>query len=85
MSKSAKRLSAAGLFGVVAFGIGLSTAVAQEAINFKGKTITVLVGSEVGGGTDASARLIAPFLTKYLPGQPNVLVQNLPGASGIKA
>jgi tripartite-type tricarboxylate transporter receptor subunit TctC len=73
------------LTGTVALGIGLSCAAAQEVVNFKGKTINVLVGSEVGGGTDASARLIAPFLTKYLPGQPTVVVQNLPGASGIKA
>jgi len=85
MFKSAKRLSAAGLFGIAVLGIGLSTAAAQDAVTFKGKTITVLVGSEVGGGTDAAARLIAPFLTKYLPGNPTVVVQNLPGASGIKA
>jgi tripartite-type tricarboxylate transporter receptor subunit TctC len=75
----------AGFIAVVALGMGLSCAAAQEAVDFKGKTITLLVGSEVGGGTDASARLIAPFLTKYLPGQPGVVVQNLPGASGIKA
>jgi tripartite-type tricarboxylate transporter receptor subunit TctC len=73
------------LSALATFGLGLSGAAAQEAVNFKGKSITVLVGSEVGGGTDASARLIAPFLTKYLPGNPTVVVQNLPGASGIKA
>jgi tripartite-type tricarboxylate transporter receptor subunit TctC len=84
MFKSGMRLGAAALCGLTAFGISLA-AVAAEEVNFKGKTITVLVGSEVGGGTDASARLIAPFLTKYLPGNPNVVVQNLPGASGIKA
>lgn len=64
-------------------GTGLAPVAAE--VSFKGKTITVLVGSEVGGGTDASARLIAPFLAKYLPGNPNVIVQNMPGASGIKA
>lgn len=82
MFRSAGRI---GFIGLLAFGMGLSCAAAQDAVNFKGKTINVLVGSEVGGGTDASARLIAPFLTKYLPGQPTVVVQNLPGASGVKA
>ena len=85
MFKLAKQINTLVLFGVAALGMGLSAAVAEEAVNFKGKTITVLVGSEVGGGTDASARLIASFLTKYLPGNPAVLVQNLPGAGGIKA
>jgi putative tricarboxylic transport membrane protein len=57
-------------------------AVAQE---FKGKTVTVLVGSIAGGGTDAIGRLVAPFLTKYLPGNPGVVVQNMPGADGVVA
>lgn len=85
MFRSAERLSAIGFAGVVALGMGLSGAAAQDSANFKGKTIALLVGSEVGGGTDASARLIAPFLTRYLPGQPKVIVQNLPGAGGVKA
>jgi hypothetical protein len=57
----------------------------QGRITFRGRTITMLVGSAAGGGTDATSRLIAPFLTKYLPGSPSVLVQNMPGADGIVA
>lgn len=82
---SACRISAAIFIGLATLGIGLSPTVADDAVNLKGKTITLIVGSEVGGGTDASARLIAQFLRKYLPGQPNVIVQNLPGGSGIRA
>ena len=44
----------------------------QGAITFRGRTITMLVGSAAGGGTDATGRLVAPFLTKYLPGNPAV-------------
>jgi tripartite-type tricarboxylate transporter receptor subunit TctC len=84
MFKITTQVSKAVLVGLTAAGLGLSAATAQD-VNFKGKSITILVGSEVGGGTDASARLIAPFLTKYLPGQPSVVVQNAPGAGGIKA
>jgi hypothetical protein len=43
----------------------------------------MLVGSEAGGGTDAAGRLIALLLRKYLPGEPNIVVQNMPGASGM--
>jgi tripartite-type tricarboxylate transporter receptor subunit TctC len=55
----------------------------QLPVSFKGKTITMLVGAEPGGGTDASGRLIARVLGKYLPGEPNIIIQNMPGASGI--
>jgi tripartite-type tricarboxylate transporter receptor subunit TctC len=45
----------------------------------------MMVGSAPGGGTDATGRVIAPFLTKYLPGNPLVVVQNMPGADGLVA
>src|SRR5262249_27163613 len=38
-----------------------------------------------GGGTDATGRLIAPLLRKYLPGEPGIVIQNHPGANGIVA
>ena len=61
------------------------TASAQEPVSFRGKTIVVIVGSPAGGGTDASARLIASLMANYLPGKPAVLVRNIPGAQGITA
>ncbi|SRR6266567_65053 len=71
--------------GLAALGGGVSGAAAQGAVSFKGKTVTLLIGSDPGGGTDASGRLIALHLRKYLPGEPNIVVQNVPGASGITA
>jgi tripartite-type tricarboxylate transporter receptor subunit TctC len=62
-----------------------SSAVAQAPVSFEGKTVTMVVGFPAGGGTDASARTLAPFLTKYLPGNPNVIVNNSPGADGMVA
>jgi hypothetical protein len=62
-----------------------SSAQAQTPISFEGKTISFVVGFPAGGGTDASARVIAPFLTKYLPGNPPVVVSNMPGADGMTA
>jgi tripartite-type tricarboxylate transporter receptor subunit TctC len=51
---------------------------------FRGQTITLLVGSGEGGGFDLSARLTAQFLGRYLPHHPAVVVQNMPGASGLR-
>lgn len=54
---------------------------AQE-ITYKGKTITISVGSSTGGGLDLYGRLIARHIGKHLPGQPTVVISNLPGAGG---
>jgi tripartite-type tricarboxylate transporter receptor subunit TctC len=46
-----------------------------------GKTMTLVVGANAGGGYDTWARLIARYLGKHLPGTPNVIVQNMDGAN----
>lgn len=53
--------------------------------DFKGKQVFMVIGFPPGGGTDLSGRMIAEFLAKYLPGQPDVLVRNIPGADGLTA
>ncbi len=60
-------------------------ALAQGAPSFQDKTITLIVGSASGGGTDAYGRVVASFLGKYLPGSPNIVVRNVPGADGVVA
>ncbi len=65
--------------------IGASIASADSQSPFARKTITILVGTPVGGGPDATARLMATYLTKYLPGRPTVIVQNMPGGNQIIA
>lgn len=64
---------------------GPQAAPAADSVTFKGRNVTVIVGSTPGGSTDASARLLAPFFAKYLPGSPDVIVTNRPGAKGLKA
>lgn len=59
-----------------------STEGASEKPVFGGKTIKLLVSSNPGGGTDAAARVVARFLPKYLPGQPQTIIQNMPGGGG---
>jgi tripartite-type tricarboxylate transporter receptor subunit TctC len=63
-----------------------TTAGADEVADFyRGKTVTLIVSNPPGGGYDLLARAIAPHLAKHIPGQPNVIVQNVPGAAGILA
>lgn len=50
---------------------------------FDGKTITFLVGSSAGGGTDITARLIARHIERLLPGKPRIDIVNKPGAGGL--
>jgi len=52
---------------------------------FEGKTITIVVGFKTGGGYDRTARILARHLPKHIPGKPNVIVQNMPGANSITA
>jgi tripartite-type tricarboxylate transporter receptor subunit TctC len=52
---------------------------------YAGKTITVVVGSEAGGGYDAMAHLVAHRIGNYIPGHPNLVVQAMPGAASINA
>jgi tripartite-type tricarboxylate transporter receptor subunit TctC len=63
--------------------LATGAASAQEPLSFKGKTITVIVGSPAGGGTDTAARLIAALIANHLPGKPALIVRNIPGAEGI--
>jgi len=68
------------LFAVV---LGQAAAYAQEPVSFEGKSITLVVTSAAGGGTDLSARLIANYISSHLPGKPAVVVRNVPGAQGV--
>jgi tripartite-type tricarboxylate transporter receptor subunit TctC len=50
---------------------------------FKGKELRIIVGYATGGGYDNYARIVGPFLSKHLPGNPTVVVQNMPGGDGL--
>src|SRR5262249_61497610 len=49
----------------VALTIAVVPAAAEDPLTFRGKTITMIIGASAGGGSDATGRLIAPFLTKH--------------------
>jgi tripartite-type tricarboxylate transporter receptor subunit TctC len=52
---------------------------------YRGKTVSLLIGYSVGGGYDAYGRLVARHFAKHLPGNPNVVPQNMSGAGSLKA
>ncbi|MGE0626245.1 MAG: Bug family tripartite tricarboxylate transporter substrate binding protein [Hyphomicrobiaceae bacterium] len=62
----------------------LAPASAQDSVAefYKGKNVTLIVGSSPGGGYDTYTRLIARHMGRHIPGNPNLIVQNLPGAGG---
>ena len=68
----------------VLFSAGVRPAVAQEPF-YKGKTIRIIVGFSAGGGYDTYARVIARHLGKYIPGNPDVIVENMTGAGSLIA
>ena len=57
---------------------------AQASDFFAGKTITLYVGFEAGGGYDLYARLVGRHLGRFIAGEPKVIVQNMPGAAGLR-
>src|SRR5438128_98813 len=67
----------------VTTALALVPAAATAQTEFR--TVSIVVGSSAGGGYDAYARTLARHMARYIPGQPSVIVQNMPGASSLKA
>ncbi len=66
----------------LALALGAADAAAQSAAQFyDGKTILVIVGASAGGSYDTVARMMARNMQRHVPGKPNMIVQNRPGAS----
>ena len=63
----------------------LATTVSAQAPFYEGKTVRVVVGYTPGGTNDLWARVIAQHIGKYIPGTPNFIVQNMPGAGSMVA
>ncbi len=64
---------------------GLCAQAQPAAEFFKGKKMTLVTSASVGGGYDQYARLLSRHMPKYIAGNPSMVVQNMPGAEGIKA
>jgi tripartite-type tricarboxylate transporter receptor subunit TctC len=79
LSKLAVTLCAS-LMALVAFA---TTPLSAQGDFFSGKTILLYVGFSPGGGVDSEARIAARHLSRFIPGNPTIVVKNMPGAGGI--
>jgi tripartite-type tricarboxylate transporter receptor subunit TctC len=73
--------------GTLLTAIAMGTVAVPNAMSaelFEGKTVRVLIGYGAGGGYDRYARQLARHIGKHLPGTPNVVAVNMPGAGGLK-
>src|SRR5215468_9583876 len=82
-----RRLTSAVAVGIAAAILLPSVpAQAQSVADFyRGKTLRMLIGYGPGGGYDIYGRLVAEFLPRYLPGNPTIITQNMPGAGSFVA
>src|SRR5262249_39930512 len=76
--------AAKGLLLLICVAVVWASPVSAQPDVYRSKTITLVVGSGEGGGFDLSARLVAQFLPRFIPGGPTIVVQNMPGASGLR-
>src|SRR6516225_4887271 len=75
----------AGAIAVSALGVlGVETALAQQA-DFSRQTITIYIGNTAGGTYDLMGRLVARHLGRFLPGNPTLVPENMPGAGTLRA
>lgn len=65
--------------------LGWSTDLLAQAPFYQGKTITIAVGTKAGDVYDLYPRLLAEYWSKHIPGNPNIIVQNVPGAASLIA
>ena len=86
--RTGRRIIAAGCRGVlllVTLACAPSFGRANDVADFyRGRTINVYIGVNVGGGYDFEARLLARFMKAHIPGNPTLVPQNMVGAGGIK-
>ena len=75
-----------GVFALaITFGSLLRDHAVAQTPYFQGKTITIYRGGEPGGSGDMQARALIHALKKHIPGAPTLIIENMPGAAGMKA
>ena len=70
---------------LIAAALASGAAQAQDAVEafYRGKSVNVVIASAAGGGFDAYGRIVSRHLGRHIPGNPQILVQNMPAAASI--
>jgi len=79
------RPAAAALFVLALFILAPGARAQSVADFYRGKQISWILSADAGGGYSSYALTFAPYLTAHLPGNPKIIVQNMPGAGGLRA
>jgi tripartite-type tricarboxylate transporter receptor subunit TctC len=80
-----KRLCLAGALALSS-ALGSGSSLAQPAADFyKGRQIDMFIGTPAGGGYDQYGRLLGRYMSKYIPGHPNIVFRNMPAGGGRQA
>ena len=81
-----KRISQLSVVTWLVMMLAASSGHAQPVADFyRGKTVSIYVGFPPAGGYDIYARIMAPFFSRHIPGNPTVTVRNMEGGSGVRA
>ncbi len=83
--RSSRRITITSIAALAATIFAAGAQAEDVADFYRGKTVGILVGTSPGNDYDLRARLIGKYLAKTIPGQPTVVVRNMPGAGGITA
>lgn len=83
MSSRSRRSIAAN--ASLAFAAMMSAAGAADPVAdfYRGKTIEMIIGAAAGGGYDIAGRVVARHMGRHIPGQPGLIVRNMPGATSL--
>jgi hypothetical protein len=77
------------IFGVLSLTLFLHSAslvsVHAQSSFYQGKTITIVVSTDAGGSSDTRVKALTPYLQKYIPGNPTIVTEYMPGGGGRKA
>jgi tripartite-type tricarboxylate transporter receptor subunit TctC len=71
------------IIGVLCVFAGWAASADAQTPFYQGKTITIIVSTKAGDVYDLYPRLVAEFMPKHIPGNPNIIIQNVPGAAGL--
>jgi tripartite-type tricarboxylate transporter receptor subunit TctC len=71
------------IIGVLCVFVGWAASADAQTPFYQGKTITIIVSTKAGDVYDLYPRLVAEFMPKHIPGNPNIIIQNVPGAAGL--
>ena len=75
------------VLALMAMSVCAATAIAQDtsvADFYRGRTVSIFIGYGPGGGYDLSARVLARYMGRHIPGEPTVVPRNMPGAGSLQ-